>query len=275
MAAGILRVMGYRDDLQAARMRRDALARELEEMEERLAARRALDEKVARLRRELAAAEENIAQARARTSLPLLERVSVNSPCPERWEAMEGDDQVRFCRRCEKNVYDLSALDADQAEALLRERGESMCVTFYRRPDGTILTQECIGGTRRRARRRQGVAAAAVLAAGLGFAALNHAPVTPRRTVGELVTRPSIPSSQLLAIHERMTALMTEMERLENERTAMGDAASSTSGDLLEIHQRMTAITAELETLQNQRARLGEYQRGLLEAMSPPGERKR
>lgn len=254
-------------------MRRDALARELEDMEEHLAARRALDEKVARLRRELAAAEENIAQARARTSLPLLERVSVNSPCPERWEAMEGDDLVRFCRRCAKNVYDLSALDADQAEALLRERGESMCVTFYRRPDGTILTQECIGGTRRRARRRQGMAAAAVLAAGLGFAAVDHAPVTAVRTVGEPVmhapSASSKVSSRLLDIHERMTALTAEMEGLENERTAMGSAASSTSRELLEIHQRMTAITAEMETLQNQRVRLVKEQRRLIESMSP------
>lgn len=85
---------------------------------------------------------------------------------------MTGDDRVRFCGRCEKSVYDLSALTTEQAEALLRAYGESLCVRFYRRRDGTVMTSDCpVGRGKHRIRRTVAAAlAAGVLAVG-GFAA--------------------------------------------------------------------------------------------------------
>ena len=35
---------------------------------------------------------------------------------------MTGDDRVRFCDRCRKNVYNLSSLTREQAEALVFAR---------------------------------------------------------------------------------------------------------------------------------------------------------
>jgi hypothetical protein len=66
---------------------------------------------------------------------------------------MTGDDVVRHCRQCDKNVYNLSALSADAAANLFREREGKICVRFYRRSDGTMLTEDCPVGRQRHIRR--------------------------------------------------------------------------------------------------------------------------
>ncbi len=72
-----------------------------------------------------------------------LESVSVASPCPADWNAMQGDDQARFCKTCAKNVYNLSAMTRNEAEALIRAKEGHLCIRYYQRADGTILTQDC------------------------------------------------------------------------------------------------------------------------------------
>ncbi len=80
-------------------------------------------------------------------SLPMLSRVKIASPCPVKWDDMQavGDgEQVRHCDQCDLNVYNLSAMTADDAEALLvAHEGERLCAGFYRREDGTVLTRDC------------------------------------------------------------------------------------------------------------------------------------
>lgn len=96
-----------------------------------------------------------------------LQDVRVARPCPARWEEMAGDDRVRFCSACRKDVYNLSAMTEAAALELLRSRGE-VCGLLYRRRDGTVLTADCpVGRTAfvRRATRRLLAATAGVLVA--------------------------------------------------------------------------------------------------------------
>jgi hypothetical protein len=83
---------------------------------------------------------------------------------------MDGDDRVRFCGRCAKHVYNLSALTSEQAAALIYEREGNLCVRFFRRSDGTLLTSDCPEGARGRRRRRLLMVAAAAVATTLGGA---------------------------------------------------------------------------------------------------------
>jgi hypothetical protein len=95
-----------------------------------------------------------------------LENLRIATPCPAEWEKMQGDDQVRFCHLCQKNVYDVSALTRRQAEALLRKNGTSICTMIYRRRDGKVLTQDCpvgLAAIRRRLTRVAGMAFSAML----------------------------------------------------------------------------------------------------------------
>ncbi len=73
----------------------------------------------------------------------LLQRVKVASPCKQSWEDMTGDEKKRHCQRCEKTVYNLSEMTKVEAETLLKNNGSSLCVQFYRRQDGTVMTKDC------------------------------------------------------------------------------------------------------------------------------------
>jgi hypothetical protein len=115
--------------------------------------------------------------------LPLLERVQIASPCPARWEDMAGDERVRLCAECNLNVHDLSAMSRDEAEGVLATLAEGrVCARFYRRADGTILTQDCpVGLSKARQRMRRAVLRVAMLfglvgVAGVAAAATSESP---------------------------------------------------------------------------------------------------
>ena len=98
----------------------------------------------------------------------ILARVNVASPCTASWDAMEGDEQARFCGGCKKNVYNLSAMTAEEAAALVRNTEGRLCVRYYRRTDGTMLTADCpIGASARQARKKRNVIALAGAGAAL------------------------------------------------------------------------------------------------------------
>lgn len=81
--------------------------------------------------------------------LDLLNQVRIASPCPASWTRMRGDDQVRFCEQCQRNVYNLSAMTRPEAERLILEKEGRLCARYYQRADGTLLTQDCPVGLRR------------------------------------------------------------------------------------------------------------------------------
>lgn len=56
---------------------------------------------------------------------------------------MYGDARKRFCGDCKLNVYNLSDMTRDEAEALIMNAEGRLCVRFYRRRDGTVLTRDC------------------------------------------------------------------------------------------------------------------------------------
>lgn len=72
-----------------------------------------------------------------------LDDIKLAYPCKTTWASMTGDDQVRYCNKCQLNVYNLSGMTKQQAEKIVSSAEGRLCVSFYRRADGTILTQNC------------------------------------------------------------------------------------------------------------------------------------
>ena len=103
----------------------------------------------------------------ARFTSPL-DHVKVAAPCPAEWDSMTGSECVRFCSLCSLNVYNLSGMTRTEAETLLIRTEGRLCVRFYRRSDGTILTRQCPVGLRA-LKARVGHAASAVFSVVLGF----------------------------------------------------------------------------------------------------------
>jgi hypothetical protein len=80
---------------------------------------------------------------------------------------MAGNERQRFCAQCKLNVYNLSEMTRAEAEALVARAEGRVCVRFYRRRDGTMLTRDCPVGLR--ALRRGAAWARARVAATLAF----------------------------------------------------------------------------------------------------------
>lgn len=72
-----------------------------------------------------------------------LDGISIARPCGASREGMSGDERVRFCQLCQLNVYNLSGMKREDAEALVRSKEGRLCVRFFQRNDGTVLTQDC------------------------------------------------------------------------------------------------------------------------------------
>lgn len=105
----------------------------------------------------------------------VLGRVEVAAPCRASWDAMPGGERVRSCEACQHKVYNLSALSRREAEKLVRDAENTqhrLCVRFYRRADGTILTRDCPRGlraARKRVARAVSCAFASLLFVGGGW----------------------------------------------------------------------------------------------------------
>jgi len=110
----------------------------------------------------------------SRNKIPL-ESIRVATPCKASWEKMQGDDAARFCQSCHKHVYNLSGMSHAQAESLIRSKEGELCVRFYQRADGTILTDDCPVGLKIVRRPFQWLAAGATLLLMWG-AAIAHQP---------------------------------------------------------------------------------------------------
>ncbi len=143
--------MSYRNDVDALAARHDALATE-----------------VAAKTRELDDAARLLTEAKARAKLPVLDNIRVATPCNADWAKMSGDERVRMCGSCSKHVYNLSDMTRDEAERLLVAKEGRLCVRYYQRADGTILTKDCAVGISQRRKRRVIAASAAALLAGVG-----------------------------------------------------------------------------------------------------------
>jgi hypothetical protein len=93
-------------------------------------------------------------------------QVTIDSPCHESWETMDGDAERRFCGVCQKHVHNLSAMRLDEARDLLaRSNAEPLCVRYTAEADGTLRFRDLVPRARLTRNLVRGVFAAIVLAA--------------------------------------------------------------------------------------------------------------
>ena len=127
------------------------------------------------------------------TTIPLLQNVRVASPCEASWEGMEAIDgeRVKFCLHCAKNVYNLSEMTQSEAEGLLRKHEGRLCVRYYQRRDGTVLTRDCPIGAQavRMALIRRSAVAASLFA--MLFSAMAAVTLSGSHTTGDVEFAPA------------------------------------------------------------------------------------
>lgn len=154
-----------------------------------------------------------------------LNNIKIASPCSADWNEMPGDERARFCGECKLNVYNLSGMSQSEAENLLIKSEGRLCVRFFKRSDGTILTKDCPVGWQAI---RQRVSKMATAFASLMFAALSgislanyFAKTSESQMIGTM-------SSQIenLSIKEEVVELIgTNIQVQETPTATMGKVA--------------------------------------------------
>jgi hypothetical protein len=124
--------------------------------------------------------------------VPLLARIRVATPCRADWTQMTGDERVRHCAQCKKDVFNLSDMTREQAERLIIEKNGDLCARYYQRQDGTILLADCSVGLAQKKKTKVVAAGALALLAGTPVAAFSlrskaHAPAEPQVRITDVV----------------------------------------------------------------------------------------
>lgn len=149
-----------------------------------------------------------------------LNNLKVASPCSANWDAMLGDNRQRHCGDCQLNVYNLSGMTRTEAENFLINAEGRVCVRFFKRVDGTVLTKDCPVGWQAIKRRvsKTATAFASLLFAALGGIGLTNyfaktseqhtlgtmMPISPNMTMGEV----AIDDNSNVAVDEKPVEIM-------------------------------------------------------------------
>lgn len=135
---------------------------------------------------------------------------------------MIGSEHKRYCGDCKLNVYNLSGMSRTEAENLITNSEGRLCVRFYRRQDGTVLTQDCPVGWRAvKARMTKTATAFASLIFGLiGGLGLNASlKISDNRTMGTMIP---VNANSNVKI-EKPEVLMGEMDIPPSNMATMGN----------------------------------------------------
>lgn len=95
----------------------------------------------------------------------------VDKPCNQAWEEMTGNDTVRFCSHCAKNVNFISGMTRREARRVVKRSGGRLCIRYEKdsRSGQPLFADSLIQITRRAPR-----LAAGVLGATFGLASMSY-----------------------------------------------------------------------------------------------------
>src|SRR5438552_5685758 len=97
----------------------------------------------------------------SRKTIPLA-AVHIASPCQKPWQAMQGDDRVRYCDHCRRQVHNLSQINSAEAQRLVENRTGDLCVCYAPARDGNVQTLDYQPAAGRLRSTRFWIAAAAI-----------------------------------------------------------------------------------------------------------------
>ncbi len=122
-----------------------------------------------------------------------IDSVEVKSPCTEDWEKMHGNDRVRFCDHCAKDVKNLSVVTRKEAMRIVRASGGNLCIRYIQNPvtKRPLFADQLLQITRRTPRLTAGVMSASLSLSTISYA---QGDMSARRVISEPVA--SCPDKQ-------------------------------------------------------------------------------
>lgn len=116
-----------------------------------------------------------------------IDSVEVKSPCSEEWERMKGNDRVRFCDHCSKDVKNLSAITRKEAMRLVRASGGDLCIRYIANPvtRRPMFAEQLVQIARRTPGLAAGVMSASISFSTFAYGQTPTEPAAPEPVVAE------------------------------------------------------------------------------------------
>jgi len=125
----------------------------------------------------------------------VLDAMRVNRPCTEDWDQMTGNDRVRFCSHCSKDVNNISEMTPKQAVRLARASGGNLCIRYKYDP----VTKAPIFADRfHQISRRAPVLASGAMAASIAFSTVAYAQGDMKLAPQSGITQLECPDASLI-----------------------------------------------------------------------------
>jgi hypothetical protein len=173
-----------------------------------------------------------------------LDNVMIAAPCNIGWDNMVGDDRVRLCAGCDKNVYNTSRMTKAEIKELLAVEGKAPCLRIYRRADGTMLTEDCPVGLRRVRDAWQRVAKVAASIWACALTVTSSWAQTVQQTSEEQAPPPSVDSIDVVGL--------PDFESIKKLQTLQNAKKSATGADRSAMDLFNQAKTAQNEKKQDE-----------------------
>lgn len=176
-----------------------------------------------------------------------LNNIRIASPCQADWNQMIGNERQRFCGACQLNVYNLSGMPKTEAENLLVSSEGRLCVRFYKRVDGTVLTKDCPVGWQAIKRRVSKVSTAIAslvfgMISALGLNAYFDQP-EKENVMGAMVYVPSTVTEEPVGnLSETSTVTPVRKDKIQAAwvgRVVMGAPTVGDIGSINEVRQQV------------------------------------
>jgi hypothetical protein len=119
-----------------------------------------------------------------------IEKYRRASNCDASWESMAGSGKVRFCQKCNLQVYDFAELNLEEAQELIFQREVKKDVVPFKRKDGKFLSSNCPIGGRNRLTLLAAVGVSSLVLIGLIAFAVQSSSIGPSKTGRSLVVHP-------------------------------------------------------------------------------------
>ncbi|CAA9392099.1 MAG: hypothetical protein AVDCRST_MAG74-1160 [uncultured Pyrinomonadaceae bacterium] len=174
------------------------------------------------------------------SKITFLDSIAVQSPCSKSWNEMRGNEQIRFCSHCAKDVHNLSEMTRKRARKIVAASNGNICVRYTRRPDGRI---QAIKNTLHQITRQTGIAAG-VLGTSLAASTVAYTQGDLRVSPNENVVAVQVENQKSDAPNGTISGTITDpngaviafaLVTLTNEQTAFYQSVNSNQEGVYEF----------------------------------------
>lgn len=187
-----------------------------------------------------------------------IDKVSIGSPCSQDWNKMRGNDHVRMCDHCVKEVNNLSEFTRKDAKHLIRTKGKNICIRYIQDP---VTKRPLFADQLHQITRRAPGITAGVMTASLSLSTLTYA-----QNSSSAAAQSTVPPENIAINGPRQQDSVSTAAETTTGKASISGTVTDSNGAVIPGAE-VTAVESTTKDISSVRTDAdGKYQIGSLEA---------